>query len=62
MTGPHGNHNLVSSPTNDHWRLIRKGVMPAFSVGNIKCGPSYELAFVFVFKPAFSTFNLWGWY
>eukprot|EP00884_Botryococcus_braunii_P016359 jgi/Botrbrau1/3406/Bobra.0337s0042.1 len=39
MVSPHGrSSNLLTSPTNDHWRLIRKGIMPAFSTGNLKKG------------------------
>ena len=29
--------NLFTSPTDDWWRLIRKGLSPAFSANNLRC-------------------------
>ena len=29
--------NLFTSKTNDWWRLIRKGLSPAFSANNLRC-------------------------
>eukprot|EP00884_Botryococcus_braunii_P017512 jgi/Botrbrau1/4444/Bobra.0348s0032.1 len=31
-----GKTNLLSHPTNEYWQLIRKGVMPSFSMGSLK--------------------------
>jgi cytochrome P450 len=31
-----GGVNLLTGPTNDHWKALRKGVAPAFSVTNMK--------------------------
>ena len=28
--------NLFTSPTNDWWRLVRKGLSPAFSANNLR--------------------------
>lgn len=31
--------NIFTSPTDAYWRLVRKGVAPAFSVKNIRYVP-----------------------
>lgn len=31
-----GKGNIFTSPSDDYWRLIRKGIMPAFSSNNIR--------------------------
>eukprot|EP00884_Botryococcus_braunii_P011452 jgi/Botrbrau1/20307/Bobra.0851s0001.2 len=36
MTSEKGYHNLVSSPSNARWRMIRKTVAPAFSMISLK--------------------------
>eukprot|EP00884_Botryococcus_braunii_P006038 jgi/Botrbrau1/15435/Bobra.43_2s0060.1 len=31
-----GGINLLTGPTNEHWKAVRKGVAPAFAAGNIR--------------------------
>ncbi len=28
--------NLLTGPTDEHWKAVRKGVAPAFAAGNIR--------------------------
>ena len=32
-----GGTNLLTGPTDAHWKAVRKGVAPAFSAGNMRC-------------------------
>eukprot|EP00884_Botryococcus_braunii_P016341 jgi/Botrbrau1/3390/Bobra.0337s0031.1 len=36
MTSSEGHTSLLTHATDDYWRLIRKGIMPAFSAANMK--------------------------
>lgn len=31
-----GNPNLLSHATDERWQLVRKAIMPAFSIGSLK--------------------------
>ena len=31
-----GKGNIFTSPSDEYWRLVRKGIMPAFSSNNIR--------------------------
>lgn len=33
-----GGISLLTGPTDEHWKLVRKAVAPAFSQGNMRCG------------------------
>lgn len=33
-----GHSGMLTSNTTDHWKAVRKGVAPAFSTANIRCG------------------------
>ncbi len=37
MMGTKGHPDLVSGPTDEWWRMVRKGVSVAFSPANIRC-------------------------
>ena len=32
-----GGTSLLTGPTDEHWKLVRKAVAPAFSQGNMRC-------------------------
>eukprot|EP00884_Botryococcus_braunii_P022865 jgi/Botrbrau1/9262/Bobra.180_1s0019.1 len=35
-TSSNGRHNLITSPQNEHWRLVRRAVVPAFNAACLK--------------------------
>lgn len=43
MTSDSGHPNLLTAKTGDPlWRLVRKGVAPAFNPQNIRCRTSFD--------------------
>ncbi len=45
-----GKPNIFTSHTDDYWRLIRKGVAPAFSPKNIRCVPQHTRHGAFILE------------
>ena len=37
-----GGANLLTGHTDAHWRAVRKGIVPAFSTGNVRYARSWR--------------------